>query len=126
MQSTEAKEIPLQTILVIDDNKPVRDLLIKALTKAGYQVVALSDGVGAVQTIRSEAVDLLVTDIVMPNKEGIETIEDVRAAFPGVPVIAISSNAFYLQLSSLLGVNAVIEKPIQLSKLLSLIKSHLN
>ena len=77
-------------ILVIDDYDDFRKTLCEMLERAGYAVVAASDGKEGVELYRKEPTDLVITDIIMPNQEGIETIIKLQEEFPDVKVIAIS------------------------------------
>src|SRR5687767_1549944 len=77
-------------ILVIDDDRDVRTLVLYELEAAGHEVRAASDGAQGMALQRALAADVVVTDIFMPEKEGIETICDLNAEFPQVKIIAIS------------------------------------
>jgi len=77
-------------ILVIDDEPQVRDVLRKMLEKVGYEVVEAPEGAEGLRLHREHPVDLIVMDILMPGKEGIETILALRNAVPKAKIIAIS------------------------------------
>src|SRR4051794_10383155 len=81
-------------VLVIDDDPDVRDLMLSLLAEAGHDVVAFANGGGAIDHVRQEHADLLVTDIFMPDVEGLETIREFRRLRPDVPIIAISGIDF--------------------------------
>jgi DNA-binding response OmpR family regulator len=76
-------------ILVVDDSASMRRSLAEILTRAGHEVIQAADGAEACRTSREVDVDL-VLDLFMPVKDGIETLRELRARAPGVPIIAIS------------------------------------
>jgi CheY-like chemotaxis protein len=101
-------------ILVVDDEPAVRCSLRWQLEGAGYEVVEASDGRDVVETVARERIALVVTDIVMPNREGLETIQDLRRHFPDVPVIAISArSAEYLHAAEVFGACRTFSKPFE-------------
>ena len=79
-------------VLVIDDEDLSRYAVRAILESAGHQVAEAENGAQALGILDSESFDLIVTDIVMPEKEGLETVRDVKAAFPGLPIIAMSGS----------------------------------
>ena len=80
-------------VLVIDDDHLVRYTLSKILQRNGYHVVTASDGKRAMAVFRDERPDVVITDIIMPEQEGIETILKIRHERPEVKIIAISGGA---------------------------------
>jgi DNA-binding response OmpR family regulator len=107
-------------ILVADDEPAVRGFLRKLLESAGYEVIEASDGKQVLLRVRTEHVGLVITDLVMPEKEGIETIQALRREFPGVGIIAMSG-AFEggcLGAARMLGAHAVLNKPVNIDLLL--------
>lgn len=80
----------MKRILVIDDDVQVRQLLRQMLEREGYEVVDAPDGKEGIRLYRDEPADLIITDIIMPEKEGIGTIFELRRDFPDVKIIAIS------------------------------------
>jgi CheY-like chemotaxis protein len=108
-------------ILVADDEAEVRRFLRTALEDGGYQVVEAANGKQALAEARAGGVDLVITDIVMPEQEGIETILALRKEAPSVGIIAISG-AFggqYLEMAHVLGAQAVLSKPVSAELLLA-------
>ena len=105
-------------ILVVDDDSRLREALVAVLEDAGYGVLQASDGTTAVVLTHENPVSLLVTDLVMPGQEGMETIRHFVKEFPQIPVIAISGNPSYLTMAKALGASAVLAKPIGRAKLL--------
>jgi CheY-like chemotaxis protein len=101
-------------ILVVDDDAAVRSLFHKILARAGYRVMEAADGAQALAAVSKGGVDLVITDLVMPEKEGIETIVEIRRSHPQVKIAAVSG-AFggrYLETASLLGADAALAKPV--------------
>jgi DNA-binding response OmpR family regulator len=111
-------------VLVIDDDHLVRYTLSKILQRNGYDVTTASDGKRAMAVFRDERPDVVITDIIMPEQEGIETILMIRAERPEVKIIAISGgarsyNIDYLNMAEALGADDVILKPFEAEELLS-------
>jgi DNA-binding response OmpR family regulator len=107
--------------LVVDDEAGVRCFLRKVLEQAGYEVTETADGKQALQHARAGRVDLVITDLVMPEQEGIETIQALRRDVPGIGIIAISG-AFggeFLKVAQLMGAAAVLNKPLNADLLLA-------
>jgi len=104
-------------ILVIDDEEQMRNLLNKMLMRDGHQVFIAQDGVEGVKTFHQCKPDIVITDIIMPNKDGIEVISNIRKLNPNQPIIAMSGgrrafNASYnLDSSEMLGVKGILQKP---------------
>jgi CheY-like chemotaxis protein len=80
----------LPTVLIVDDEALVRYTLEAALRPSGYRVSQAGDGGEALDVLTSDPVDLVVTDLAMPRREGLETIVEIRRRFPQVKVIALS------------------------------------
>ena len=111
------------TILVVDDDDQVRSMLQRVLMQAGFWVRTASNGRHALVALEQEVPDLLLTDIIMPEKEGIELITTVRGKLPDLPIIAISGGGQvdpeqYLELARMLGANKVLGKPFDIQDLL--------
>jgi DNA-binding NtrC family response regulator len=114
----------MSRILLVDDDNQVRKMLRITLEREGYEVQEASDGCEAVRVYDPEAVDLVITDIVMPEKEGIETIMELKAIHPGVKIIAISgggriSPEDYLKWARRFGVANTFTKPVDREELLA-------
>ena len=122
MRSGEACALPRKTILVVDDDPRFRDLMVSILSRAGYQVDEVADGAEAILLARKSQIDLLITDIVMPNREGIETIQYFSRALPNVPIVAVSGNSSYLRPARALGAAATLEKTSVMTDLLSTVQ----
>jgi YesN/AraC family two-component response regulator len=116
----------VKRILIIDDDIHVRDMLERLLRKAGYDAQPAENGVEAMKMHRENPMDLVITDIIMPEKEGLETITEFRRDYPSVKLIAISGGgrigpANYLKMAKLLGAERTYAKPVDTSQLLSAI-----
>ncbi|HEX2191285.1 MAG TPA: sigma-54 dependent transcriptional regulator [Longimicrobiaceae bacterium] len=80
-----------ECILLVEDDAPLREMVAETLEAAGYRVAAAANGRDALETLQSRAVDLVLTDLVMPGMRGDELLAEVRAAFPELPVIAVTA-----------------------------------
>jgi DNA-binding response OmpR family regulator len=110
-------------ILVIDDDLQIREMLTQFLKRAEYEVLAAPDGKTALKLHHATPVDLIITDIIMPEKEGLETIMEFRRHFPAVKIIAISGGGKigvkeYLDIAEGLGAQKTFSKPFELKELL--------
>ena len=112
-----------RSILVVDDNSNLREALAAVLDNAGYEVFQASDGNAAISEMRHRPVALLITDLVMPEKEGFETMRQFIKEFPRMPMIAISGMPEYLPVARALGAAAVLEKPIAYADLLVAVRN---
>lgn len=102
----------VQSVLIIDDHQQIRELLRDILEGEGLLVVEAADGREAIEIARYRHLDLLVTDLIMPEMEGIETILAIRSFRPDIGIIAISGAAeSYLQAAKLLGADFTLRKP---------------
>lgn len=104
-------------ILIIDDDPSILTMLNRMLEKAGYEVDIASNGSEGLEKIESSPPDLLVTDIVMPEKEGLELILYLRRKNPGLKIVAISGGGRfnyegYLTSAKLLGADLIFQKPL--------------
>ncbi|MEK7407135.1 MAG: response regulator [Acidobacteriota bacterium] len=111
-------------ILVVDDDADVRLVLRRMLEGAGHEVIEAPNGKAAMAECRSQPVDLMITDIFMPEQEGMETISQVRREYPHLKIIAVSgqTSALYLKMTKLLGAQATLEKPLRMEKVLETVK----
>jgi DNA-binding response OmpR family regulator len=99
-------------ILVIDDNPAIRRMVTRMLTAAGHRIIEAAGGSEGMALFLRERPALVITDIVMEDGEGIETIRELRRLVPDIPILAMSgSGALYLRLASNIGASAVLEKP---------------
>ena len=105
-------------ILVIDDDVHVLATLRKMLEREGYEVETASDGMKGIKCYRENPTDLIITDLIMPEKEGIETIMELRRDFPDVKIIAIAGGGrnnpnAYLGIADNLGAQYTFAKPVE-------------
>ena len=100
-------------ILIVDDEPQIRDMLREWLTRSGYDVTDAPDGKQAIEILRKESFDVVVADILMPEKDGLEVIMYLQRESPLTKCVAISapSNRVFLQSAQLLGATKVVEKP---------------
>jgi DNA-binding response OmpR family regulator len=121
-------------ILIIEDDTLTREWLESRLSPNGYLVVTAPKGKVGVAAFRAKPTELVITDIVMPEKDGIETITDLKRADPGVKVIAISGgerrpegvSRNYLHSAKLLGANRALQKPVANDDLLQAVRDLLS
>jgi len=109
-------------VLVVDDEFSSRDLLASLLRSSGYEVMTAGDGYQAVRTITATPFDIVVTELVMPEMEGLEVIERTRKIRPATACIAVTGSpraSTYLRLAKKLGASATFEKPFSVDELLS-------
>ena len=121
------KEMGQIRILIVDDDEQILHLLRAILEQEGYAVDAVTDGYAALAAFNPDIHDLVITDIVMPGKEGIETIMELRALRPDVPVIAISGGGRigaedYLSWVRRCGVRHTFTKPLSRTDLLAAVE----
>jgi YesN/AraC family two-component response regulator len=113
-------------VLLIDDEKLVRLTVRKILEAEGYEVSEAEDGMVGLESFKQQPFDLVITDIVMPEREGIETIAAIRKIKPDQKIIAISGggrnkNTDYLNTAVLQGAADKLSKPFSRSELLSVV-----
>jgi CheY-like chemotaxis protein len=113
----------MRSILVVDDNVLMLDALSAVLGNSGYEVLRASDGMAAVACARQHGVGLLITDLLMPESEGIETIRMFVREFPRIPIVAMSGMLEYLPMAKALGATAVLKKPIARAQLLQTVRN---
>ena len=104
------------SVLVVDDEKPFEELITSLMSRSGFDVESVSNGEEAIEFVRRQHVDLVVLDIIMPEKEGLECIEEFRKINPGIKIIAVSGGGMngpsdYLMLARNLGADRVFAKP---------------
>lgn len=117
-------------ILVVDDEVPIRFVIKHVLVAAGYDVSTASDGDEAIKLATDETFDLILSDLVMPGKDGIEMILSLRASQPGTPIIAMSGGLkqgvqSFLPLAKKLGACRTLSKPFDQASLLNVIEEEI-
>ena len=114
------------SVLIIEDDELLRLHLRDGLAIAGHRVREAENGLVGFQLFQTGPADIVITDIVMDDGEGIEVIMKIRKLAPSVPVIAMSGSPQYLKNSSKLGAIGTILKPFRMAELLTLFESVLN
>lgn len=116
----------MSSILVIDDDASVREVLGEMLRLEGHEVTIAENGVEAIPMLTLRRFDLVITDLIMPEKEGIETISEIRRTDTAIPILAISGGgrlgpSDYLQTARYIGADATLAKPFARQELLTTI-----
>lgn len=117
-------------LLVIDDDDMLRAMLKESLEQAGYEVVEASDGNKALNCLKQSGFDLAIIDIVMPEKEGFETIMEFRKFYPKMKYFAISGGGRvnpenYLDIAKSLGASRTFAKPFDRKELIAAIREEI-
>ncbi len=117
----------MSRIIVIEDDPLMREMIMRTLERAGYDVLGASHGNEALKIQKENPVDLILTDIIMPEKNGLETITEFRRLFPAVKVIAISGGGKigadeYLHIAKALGAQKTLRKPFNSKALLEAVR----
>jgi DNA-binding NtrC family response regulator len=113
-------------VLVLDDEDEVRSVLMRALQRAGHEALGAEDGREGLQIVRAQPIDLVVTDLVMPEVDGLEFMRELAHLRPGTPVIAISGGGVWdkqslLKVAGTLGALRTLSKPFELAEFLTLV-----
>lgn len=120
----------MSRILIVEDSEAMRETFVSVLGAAGYETMVAADGLAALDILgRGEAFDAVLTDIIMPGMDGIETIMEIQALRPGLPIVAVSGGsartdkAKGLETARALGAAATLEKPFTALQLLKAVAS---
>lgn len=113
-------------ILIIDDEPQIRSMLKLMLERDGHEVVEAPDGIEGIRVYRQNPADLIITDLIMPNKDGIGMIIDLKKEFPEVKIIAMSGGGLnkpdgYLKGAKKLGASCTLTKPIDREEMLRVV-----
>jgi CheY-like chemotaxis protein len=125
MTDNSSSPLPIMPgVLLLEDNAQYRALMAEVLSMAGFDVFAAADGRRVPQILRERSIDLVITDLVMPERDGLETMTDLHYSHPRLPVIAISGDVplnaqLYLTLADKLGASRVLAKPFNMADLVS-------
>ena len=116
---------PSARILLVDDDALLRQTLREILTSAGHRVEEAANGAEGLRRLLIGNFDILVTDLVMPEREGLELIQEVRSLIPDLPVIAISGafDGQFLQLAKTFGATAALQKPLPPDRLVQAVNT---
>ncbi len=120
--------MPNCSILVVDDEPGIRELLSMMLEAAGHTVITAEDGVQAPKLLAANTVQVIITDLLMPERDGLEFITEVRKKFPGVKIIAMSGGGHiardsYLRIAKNFGAHFLLEKPFSQAGVLGAIEA---
>lgn len=112
----------MASVLIIDDDTSIRRVVRAALERAGHRVAEAGNGAEGMQRFRMAPADLVITDVFMPDQDGIETIQQLREEFPAARILAISggsvaSTSGTLRDALLLGADATLAKPFTIEQL---------
>lgn len=118
----------MKRILIIDDEQQIRSMLRLMLERDGYEVVEAPDGIEGIKAYRQKPADLIITDLIMPNKDGIGMIIELQKEFPDVKIIAMSGGGLnkpegYLKGAKKLGAACTLTKPIDREEMLRAVKN---
>ncbi len=119
----------MATVLLIDDNESLRQVLDAVLSESGYDCLTAADGHEGWRQYQAHAIDIVITDIYMPEKDGLETILQMRRERPDLPIIAMTgSDASRLNFDPLLvadkfGANVCLQKPFKNEELIQQIET---
>jgi len=117
----------MKRILIIDDETNILLMLKKMLERAGYEIDLASNGEEGLRLFRNAPSDLVITDIIMPEKEGLETIREMRKMQPEMKIIAMSGGGKisadnYLETAKIFGASRIMEKPFTQQAMVSTVK----
>lgn len=128
----------MPSVLVIDDEPDIRDSIRQVLSRAGFDVATADNGITGTDGFFAQPADVVIVDIVMPRRNGIEVIERIRSAFPGARIIAITGGGSfgpldykpgtivtdaYLASATRSGADAIMTKPFHRTELIALVRS---
>jgi CheY-like chemotaxis protein len=114
-------------ILVIDDDAPFRRMMLQALEDANHTVLGAENGRKGLALLKEHRPDLIITDVIMPEKEGLETVIEALKTSPGIKIIVMSGggmshNMMFLDIARTLGAHATLAKPFRIEELLAAIE----
>jgi two-component system, chemotaxis family, chemotaxis protein CheY len=121
----------MPSVLVVDDQDQVRQLIRETLEQAGYKVEEARDGKEGLARYRARSMDLVIMDILMPDQDGLETIMTLRREFPDIRIIAMTGGGDtiggpnFLDVAKLLGARRTLQKPFELKVLLDTVAAEL-
>jgi len=116
-------------VLVVDDDPEMREAMARILGGAGYAVELAADGDQAIEVQRARPAEVLITDVFMPSRDGLETIQYFRVEYPDVGIIAMTGGSptgrvdEYLKVAKVAGANATLRKPFAAQALLDSVSS---
>ncbi len=117
--------VTMQSILVVDDDPHIRQLMMDVLVRDGYQIASAADGQEAIDKIILNPVDMVITDLSMPVKDGFALIDDLRRDYPHIPIVVVSGeHALISENEGISSIRAdfVVAKPFSLSHLRKIVR----
>lgn len=113
-----------QKVLVVDDEKVVRDLVQRILTKAGYEVLVSGDCPSVLETLHSEHVDMVVSDVKMPAMDGLTLLKQIKSEFPQVAFVVMTahSDTYTLKDALVLGADEYVIKPFKPQEVVAVVE----
>lgn len=117
----------MKTILIIEDDHHILLMIKRMLEPLGYEIKLASDGMEGMEMFRDFKVDLVITDIIMPEKEGLEIIREMRRERPKLKIIAMSGGGKisadnYLETAKIFGAEIILEKPFTRKQMVSAVQ----
>jgi CheY-like chemotaxis protein len=116
----------MPVVLIVEDEVPFRSVIRAALTRDGYIVVEADEGKTAATMLKTQPIDLVVTDILMPEMDGLDFLMELRAEKNSVPIIAMTgghpNTDLYLRIATALGAERVLCKPFRTDQLLTMVR----
>ena len=117
----------MSRLLLIEDDVSLRRMLAQILTRNGYTVSEARNGRVALQVLAETPIDIVVTDMIMPEMEGVETIRYLRREYPAIKIVAISGGGIssadsYLEIAKKMGVHRTLAKPFTPEELMTAIQ----
>jgi len=124
MRKKSAQDANMNKILVIEDDESMLKSIRRALVLEGYHVLGAENGLVAIHLLQDNPVDLVITDIFMPYKDGIDTVMDIKSKFPAIKIIVISGGGSidgvdFLDLAEKVGADCSFQKPFDPQDLVS-------
>lgn len=116
----------MQNILVVDDDRTYRTIMARALSRAGFDVSQAASGTAVLERLQTKPPAAVVTDIQMPDIDGLELIRTIRSTGHRIAIIAVSGGNPSLDLlraASLYGADAALRKPLDLARLVAVVQS---
>lgn len=117
------KNMPERRVLVVDDDEGIVVLLTDVLETMGLEVTTAPNGASGLEKVRAQPFDLVITDILMPEEDGISLVQQIRSECCDVPIIAISGGGnllpshWGLKMTQAFGADAILHKPFQMKEL---------
>lgn len=116
----------MQSILVVDDDPQIRQLMIDVLIRDGYRITWAADGQEAIDKIAINPVDMVITDLSMPVRDGFALINDLRRDYPQIPIVVVSGNHDFIcgnEGMSSIRADLFVAKPFSLSHLRTVVRT---